>query len=177
MRGRAWQPLTLLVVLAALAVSPSAASAPSGPRVTYDALEKAVLGQINAYRRSHGLVPLRLSPQLSAAADQHSTEMARVGYFAHESADGSSFDKRLQRFYPPARSRYWSVGENLLWSSPDVAAAQALQIWVNSPPHRQNLLTARWRQIGISAVHADSAGGTYEGLPVTIITPDFGVRR
>jgi uncharacterized protein YkwD len=103
--------------------------------------------------------------------------MARVGYFAHESADGSSFDKRIARFYPSGRRPYWSVGENLLWSSPSIDAAGALQLWLNSPPHRENLLTARWREIGISAIHVAAAPGTFGGQPVTIVTADFGVRR
>jgi uncharacterized protein YkwD len=45
-----------------------------------------------------------------------------------------------------------------------------------SPEHRQNILTARWREIGISAIHSDSAPGTFGGRPVTVITTDFGVR-
>jgi uncharacterized protein YkwD len=103
--------------------------------------------------------------------------MAAQGYFAHESADGSAFWKRIQHFYPSGSSGYWSVGENLLWSSPDVDPAQALQLWLASPEHRANLLTARWREIGVSAVHVTAAPGTYNGLDVTIVTTDFGVRH
>jgi uncharacterized protein YkwD len=103
--------------------------------------------------------------------------MADQGYFQHESADGSAFWKRLQRFYPSSPWRYWSVGENLLWSSPDVDASGALQMWLNSPEHKANLLTARWREIGVSAVHVAAAPGTFRGLDVTIVTTDFGVRR
>jgi uncharacterized protein YkwD len=164
-------------LLSALAVSASAPSATDGRGGTVDTLERSVVSEINAFRRSHGLVALRLSPQLSRAAHQHSLEMARVGYFAHASADGSSFDKRIGRFYPSGRREYWSVGENLLWSSPEIDAAAALQLWVNSPPHRENLLTARWREIGISAVHVSAGPGTFGGQPVTIVTADFGVRR
>jgi uncharacterized protein YkwD len=140
-------------------------------------LETGILAQVNTLRRSHGLVPLRLSTRLSAAARQHSGEMASRGYFSHNSVDGSRFDRRIARFYPMGGRRYWSVGENLLWSSPDVDAPGALRMWLESPEHRANLLTARWREIGISAVHAASAPGTYSGREVTIVTTDFGVRR
>ena len=140
-------------------------------------LEAGVLTQINALRASHHLAPLRLSEKLGAAARQHSTEMAARGYFSHSSADGSHFDRRIARYYSMGSRRYWSVGENLLWSSPDVDAPGALQMWMNSPEHRANLLTARWREIGISAVHAASAPGTFGGREVTIVTTDFGVRR
>jgi uncharacterized protein YkwD len=158
-----------------LAVAPAGA-APNG-RSTMRALETGVLAQVNVVRRSHGLAPLRLSSKLTLAARQHSAEMAARGYFSHDSYDGSRFDRRIARFYPMGSGRYWSVGENLLWSSPDVEPAGALQMWLNSPEHRANLLTARWREIGISAVHTASAPGTYGGRAVTIITTDFGVRR
>ena len=162
---------------AALAGSADAPSAPTRPAVSLNPLSHDVLLDVNAMRKSHGLAPLRLSVRLSAAAAQHSNEMARVGYFAHESANGGPFDKRLARFYPMGARHYWSVGENLVWSAPDLSAAEALKLWMNSPPHRENLLTSRWREIGISAVHADSAPGEYGGGPATIITTDFGVRR
>jgi uncharacterized protein YkwD len=141
------------------------------------ALESAVLADVNRVRAQHGLGPLRLSTRLAAAAAQHSREMARRGYFSHESADGSAFWKRVERFYGSAHYRFWSVGENLLWSSPDVDAAGAIDMWMKSPPHRANLLNGRWREIGISAVHVTSAPGAYRGLDVTIVTADFGVRR
>ena len=103
--------------------------------------------------------------------------MEADGYFAHDSVDGTAFWRRIQVFYPSTRFGYWSVGENLLWSSPGVDAQKALTMWENSPEHRQNLLDPHWREIGISAVHASSAAGVYNGLPVTIVTTDFGVRK
>jgi len=141
------------------------------------ALEQDVLSNVNLLRRQHGLGTLRLSAKLAAAARLHSAEMAQRGYFSHDSANGTSFDKRIARFYSVGDKRYWSVGENLLWSSPDVSASSALDMWMNSPEHRKILLTARWREIGLSAVHLSSAPGTYGGREVTIVTADFGVRR
>ena len=168
--------LVFVLAVAAVASSPGGArQSPARKATPQNALESGVLGQINALRRQHGLAPLRASARLRAAADAHSRSMASGGYFAHESADGSAFWLRVQRYYP--RTRYWSVGENLLWSSPDVDPAGALRLWLNSPPHRKNLLTARWREIGLSAVHVDAAPGVYNGLSVTILTADFGVRR
>ena len=49
-------------------------------------------------------------------------------------------------------------------------------MWENSPEHRKNMLDPHWREIGISAVHAPTASGVYNGLPVSIVTTDFGVR-
>jgi uncharacterized protein YkwD len=171
---------SVALVLAALglwvAASPAGATSQQ-PATSLSSLEQGVLTDINALRRQHGLAPLRLSVSLSAAARQHSSEMAARGYFSHDSANGSSFDKRIARYYPIGRTRYWSVGENLLWSSPDVDAGGALDMWWNSSEHRKNMLTARWREIGLSAVHVSTAPGTYGGREVTIVTTDFGVRR
>jgi uncharacterized protein YkwD len=159
-----------------IVASPAGATA-DRPTTSLSSLEQGVLADINALRRDHGLAPLRLSSRLSAAARQHSNEMAARGYFSHDSVNGSSFDRRIARYYPMGGSHYWSVGENLLWSSPDVDAGSALDMWWNSPEHRKNMLTARWCEIGLSAVHVTSAPGTYGGREVTIVTTDFGVRH
>jgi len=140
-------------------------------------LNSSVFAQINAIRVAHGLVALRASPELAAAAAGHSAQMLDDGYFAHSSYDGSPFWKRLTTYSNGAAHGYWSVGENLLWSSPDVDAGKAMQLWMASAEHRENILEPRWREIGVAAVHADSAGGAYSGDPVTVITTDFGVRR
>jgi uncharacterized protein YkwD len=103
--------------------------------------------------------------------------MVAGGFFAHASSDGTSFWKRVRRWYGSRGYAYWAVGENLLWASPSVAPEQALQMWLASPPHRKILLTPKWEEIGLAAVHAPVAPGAFEGLEVTVITADFGVRR
>ena len=157
--------------------APAALSSGSAPHVTLTSLESGVLRQLNQIRAQHGLVPLRLSARLTDAAIQHSREMGADGYFEHNSHDGTAFWKRIGRWYSSSGYGFWSVGENLLWSSPTVDPKGALQLWMNSPEHRANILTAKWREIGVSAVHVADAPGTYNGLPVTIITTDFGVRK
>ena len=158
-------------------VAPSAGSA--DPRATMapaTQLQSALLDQVNALRTGHGLARLRLSPALTAAANAHSSEMARLGYFSHNSANGASFSSRVGRFYPMRGFHSWSVGENLLWGAPDIGALRAFQLWLNSAPHRANLLSPRWREIGIGATHSTSAPGMYGGRPTTVVTADFGAR-
>ena len=172
----------LCLALAVSALGLSAGAAPAGaiaqrPASAMGSLERDVLANVNLLRRQHGLSALRLSANLAAAARSHSGEMAQRGYFSHNSANGSSFDKRISRFYSLGGKRYWSVGENLLWSSPDVSASAALDMWLNSPEHKKILLTARWREIGLAAVHVHSAPSSYGGREVTIVTADFGVRH
>ena len=136
-----------------------------------------MLVDINVFRSQHHLARLRLSSELTRAARAHSGQMASAGYFAHESANGAAFWKRIQGFYGSSRWKFWSVGENLLWSSPDVDAGGALKLWLASPEHRKNLLSPTWREIGVSAVHVAHAPGAFGGRDVTIVTTDFGARR
>jgi uncharacterized protein YkwD len=171
--------LAAALALATLAATPALAGSTGRAAGVQraSALETQVLAQVNAVRAHHGLAPLRESSRLAAAAALHSTQMARLGYFSHNSANGASMGSRVRSFYPVAGHPYWAVGENLLWSSPSVGAAGALNLWMGSPGHRANLLSGQWREIGIAAVHAESAPGVYGGRPVTIVTADFGVRR
>jgi len=168
--------VALIALIGALA-APTARSGKANTRVTLTGLESGVLSELNQIRAQHGLQPLKISARLTAAAAQHSREMGTDGYFEHESQDGTAFWKRIGHWYGSTGYGYWSVGENLLWSSPHVDAPGALNLWMNSPEHRSNILTPRWREIGISALQFASAPGTYKGLEVTIITTDFGVRR
>jgi uncharacterized protein YkwD len=166
------------VGLTAVAVVPSTAAPSARERsVALSPLEAGVLRELNAIRTAHGLVPLRVNARLTDAAGEHSREMTAKGYFAHESADGSPFWRRVERYYAPGGAAYWSVGENLLWSAPDMDAKRALDLWMASLHHRENILAPRWREIGIAAVHAHAAPGAFRGLDVTVVTTDFGVRR
>lgn len=172
----------LLVALAGALAAPLALPAAAQPaharaQATVSSLDEGVLQQLNGIRLLHGLVPLRLDTQLTASAEAHSAQMGFDGYFEHRSANGTAFWRRIQHWYRSSGYPYWSVGENLLWASPTVDPVEALRLWMASPEHRANILAPRWRQIGIAAVHVDSAPGTFHGLPVTIITTDFGVRR
>jgi uncharacterized protein YkwD len=166
-----------VAVLAAGIGAGSALAAPGRPVTPLGSLERGVLADINAYRAANHLPVLRLSASLTSAARTHSLQMESDGYFAHKSADGTAFWRRIESFYPEGGFAYWSVGENLLWSSPDVDAQKALDMWIASPEHRRNMLDPHWREIGVSAVHSGGAPGVYHGLAVTIVTADFGVRR
>jgi uncharacterized protein YkwD len=166
-------------LLARAAAFRSHTSRPSGtaaPKALLSALELDIVGRMNAQRGARGLRPLRVSRALTAAAAYHSHEMGAFGFFEHSSRNGAPFWRRLERFYPSGR-RYWSVGENIFWESPDTSGSSAVHEWMISPPHRQNILTGEWRDVGVSAVHFASAPGAFGGGPATIVTADFGVRR
>ena len=171
--------LVATLVAAALAFAGSSAALPAGPQTVLgaeDAMELPTIDLINQVRAENGLRPLRVSAKLAQAAEAHAISMGTEGYFDHSSSDGASFWKRIARFYPQEGFRRWTVGENLLWASPDVTPKQALQMWLGSPGHRKVLLSPAWTHIGLAAVHVTDAPGVFDGFDVTIVTADFGAR-
>ena len=168
---------TLVVAVVAFAVGAGGATAAGNPATTVaaeDQLESEILAALNATRRAHGLVPLKLSRSLTAAADAHSRSMATYGYFSHVSRDGLGLRERVGRYY--GRGQRWAAGENLLWSTPTLAAPEAMKAWMESGEHRKNILRPLDREIGLSAVSVPAGPGVFEGLPTVIVTTTFGVR-
>jgi uncharacterized protein YkwD len=139
---------------------------------TLPTLGNGIVAGINAARTRRGLGRLRVSVRLRSAARVHSLDMARRGFFSHDSGDGTSPSDRLARFYPSAAK----IGEALLEWSPDVTAGEAVQTWLSSPEHRAILLDPGFREIGVSAVHATAGAGDFHGSQVTLVTADFGSR-
>jgi uncharacterized protein YkwD len=160
-----------LAAAGAISLLATSAFAKSSSARTLRSLNQKIFLAVNRFRVAHGLTALTRSPALDRAARSHSLEMGRLGYFAHNSADGEAFWRRIERYYP-----YPNVGENLLWAAPTVTAAQAMKLWIDSPPHLENLETAKWRDFGVSAVNVSIAGGVYDGQRVTIVTTDFGAK-
>jgi uncharacterized protein YkwD len=169
---------TAFGVLVAVAAPAGAMTDGSGTREISGraALGREIVSEINAVRAARGLPRLVVSGSLGTAARKHSLDMARAGFFAHESPNRGSFGDRVRRDYRTAGYRSWRAGENLLWASPDVDAKRAVEMWLESPSHRHILLTPAWREIGLSAVHTASAPRVFDDLEVTIVTADFGTR-
>jgi uncharacterized protein YkwD len=169
-----------VLVFLALSAAPAAAApvlVPQTPRPVSQ-LAGSILDELNRVRAARGLRPLRAAPALAASARRHSAQMGRRGFFAHESADGTPFWRRIERSYAGEGFRSWEVGENIFWQSPaTMAAISVVRSWLASPGHRANVLSRTWRDAGVGAVSMPSAPGVYRGAPVTIVTVDFGKRR
>jgi uncharacterized protein YkwD len=175
--ARAFRLAIAVAAFVATGLLAASALATGSSEKVQQTLNRRLLSAVNQFRRAHGLVGLRESPALDRSSRQHSLEMGRDGYFAHTSADGTAFWQRIQHYYHSNNYGYWSVGENLVWGAPSVSAGGAMKMWIASPEHLRNLLTPKWRRIGVSAVHVVGAPGVFDGRRVTIITTDFGVRR
>lgn len=184
---------TLALVLFAVSGAPAAAAPPLMPRApsplplflggtasptALEVLGGEVVQEVNRVRAARGLRRLRAAPMLATSARRHSRQMGRRGFFEHHSADGTPFWRRIERFYGGRGFRSWAVGENIFWQSPTlIGATSVVESWLASPPHRANMLSADWRDVGVGSISLPSAPGVYGGSPVTIVTVDFGKRR
>jgi uncharacterized protein YkwD len=162
----------------ALLPPPPSLPAVSSTRLALDALGAAVVVEVNRTRAARGLRPLRANRSLAASARRHSSQMGARGFFDHDSADGTPFWRRIERFYVDTGFSSWAVGENIFWRSPTtIAPTGVVRAWLKSPGHRANMLSRTWRDVGVGAVSLPSAPGVFGGAPVTIVTIDFGKRR
>lgn len=172
-RPGGWAAIAASATLALALVAP--ASAARSNAGADRSLTGGVVSAVNEVRANNGVRPLKVSAALSRAARKHALSMASVGYFSHSSANGSSYARRIASFYGN-EGRNWAVGEILAWATGDVTPQRVLAMWLASAPHHRQLLSNRWREIGVSAVRAVNAPGVYGGRTVTIVVVDFGRR-
>lgn len=193
LQGRSHSPFARFwaavgVVIASAVFAARVEAAPRGPAVaptkaerttsvaSADELELQLAAALNSLRARYGMRPLRYSPALAAAAEHHSRSMARHGFFGHDSADGSPFSVRIERFYRrPTDWRLYMVGENILRGRHALRAHSVVRRWLGSPGHRRNLLGS-WREVGFGAVRVNGAPGIFSGQNVMLVTANFGVR-
>ena len=127
-----------------------------------DRIERSVFRAVNRVRRRHGLHRLRLVPRISFVAAFHSQDQAVNRFVSHSSSDGTPFYARIRRV---ATAR--EVGETIIEYSGRSTGRGIVRAWMRSPGHRRELLTARYRRIGIGHV-------TARGL--SVVTADFASR-
>jgi len=116
----------------------------------------------NDERAARKLSTLEVSPRLTRAARRHADDMARRKVMAHKGGDGSSpFDRIEATGY-----LYRRAGENV--ASGRFTPERVMKGWMDSPPHRRNVLGS-FSQIGVACAIAED-GTSYWcatfGLPM-----------
>ena len=111
-----------------------------------------VVDRTNAERARHGLPAAHRRPRLAAAAQAHSADMVRRGFFAHESPDGRQvWDRAVAAGYA-----YRKVAENI--AAGQRTAEEVVRGWMGSPGHRANILDGDLTQIGVGRADGGSYG-------------------
>jgi uncharacterized protein YkwD len=116
----------------------------------------ATLCLVNRLRARHHLRRVRVSVDLTLAALQHSGDMVRHTYFAHDAPGGETFAVRMSRNgYMHSHPRC-SLSEAMAWGM-NATARSLVNTLEHSPPHRAILLDRAQRDVGI---------GLWLGAPV-----------
>lgn len=116
-----------------------------------ESAEQQMLQMVNQERQSRGIAPLTLDPTLQKLARDYAQQMLTRGYFSHYTPEGlSPFDRMNQRTI-----QFTYAGENLAFSANVQLAMQGL---MNSPGHRENILSPNYHKIGIGVIDAGIYG-------------------
>lgn len=118
----------------------------------------ALLAETNAVRRAHGRRPLRPRAELAAAADDQAAFMALVRHAQHGSplpGQTTAFD-RVRRHGGEGVAVAENVaaapvGGDLARLTAAAVARELVQQWLESPPHRANLLDPGFTHFGGAA--------------------------
>ncbi|MBW4549223.1 MAG: AAA-like domain-containing protein [Symplocastrum torsivum CPER-KK1] len=102
-----------------------------------------VLDLINIERKKNDLPPLSLNPQLTAAAQGHSQDMALQDYFSHIKPNGSTAWYRINATGYQSSKVAANIAVGM--STPEALVTE----WMNSPGQRANILNPELKEIGI----------------------------
>jgi uncharacterized protein YkwD len=125
-----------LLILSAITSAPVRAQAPRG------SAEQILFDSANRERAAQRLRPLHWDNSLAAGARQHAQRMAQQNILSHQLPGEEDFKARALR----AGARFSSLAENIA-EGPDASGVHMQ--WMNSPPHRENLLDPKLDSIGI----------------------------
>ena len=123
-----------------------------------DAVTRAILRDINAYRAKYKLAPLADDPVLQRAAAVHSADMAARNFFGHYNPDGQGPGERLQAVSPGFHSGYAeniAMFDGVTKVSPEILAEAFVKQWVSSPLHRKNIRNGNYVRSGIGIARVD----------------------
>ncbi|HUQ85159.1 MAG TPA: CAP domain-containing protein [Candidatus Limnocylindrales bacterium] len=154
----------ILIILSILyVVPPIQQEYPSVLGVSYSITVEDLVRLTNEKRKAAGLQPLTLNQELSSAARSKAAYMFEKNFWAHVAPDGTT----PWYFIKNAGYEYQYAGENLARgfnTTEDVTTA-----WMESPTHRENLLSPNYSDIGFAI-----SSGTLTGSETVLVVQEFG---
>ena len=133
------------------------------------AQRRALVCLVNWARRRAGLTPVRHHRALGRAAEAKVATIVSCGDFSHAPCGTAATASTVAAGY---RYRLWS--ENLYWGSQELGTPRAaMQAWLLSPPHRENVFGRGVRDAGIGRVYTSSFAGVQN---VTVWALEMGRR-
>jgi uncharacterized protein YkwD len=148
-------PIGALSTSASLpAGSPNSRLAVGAHQASFDTLRtlsRHVFRETNEVRRERDLSLLQRDSTLAEVACSHNADMFRRDFFDHVNPDGKSPHDRVARMH---RRLVGGVSENLysqdrFRKDPAALAAEMVERWMGSPPHRKNILSSLSTHLGV----------------------------
>ncbi len=117
----------------------------------------------NQKRAESSLPPLKENSLLDQAAQAKAANMFAEDYWAHYAPSG----KDPWGFINASGYRFSYAGENLARSFN--TSDEVVNAWMASPSHKENIVNAKYQEIGIAVVN-----GTLKGEQTTVVVQMFG---
>lgn len=102
-----------------------------------------VIDGLNAERKKTNLAPLTPNDLLMQTAQQHAEFMDRKQALSHQGAGRTTFDQRIHS----VGYRFSTAAENVALGTVD--AGGVVKLWMESPPHRDNILNDKVTEVGL----------------------------
>ncbi|MEI7801638.1 MAG: CAP domain-containing protein [Bacteroidota bacterium] len=147
----------------------------TNPNVTL--LEAAIFHYTNEQRILNKRKIFTHADDLNKAANYHSNSMVQYNFFSHT----NNYDKKMKAFYQRMNffgASFNGCGENIAYSEFDDSytyldvAKDLVEMWMNSPLHRENLLNGSYLELGCGVAIKKM---TYWNR--VYATQDFGAKR
>ncbi|MGH6862540.1 MAG: CAP domain-containing protein, partial [Phyllobacterium sp.] len=114
---------------------------------------RSAVASMDAIRSANGLGGMSVDPALERAALQQAAYMAETGRMAHTTGWRRGFAARVKD-----NGIHGAAAENIARGRMDIERLFAM--WMASPPHRRNMLDARFSHFGLA--YAEAANGSSE---------------
>ena len=159
---------TRAALIASLLILSVGISAPVRAQAPRGSAEQILFDAANRDRDARRLRPLRWDNSLASGARQHAQRMAQQNTLSHQLPGEEDFKARALR----AGARFTSLAENIA-EGPN---APGIHIqWMNSPPHRENLLDPKLDSIGIAV--AERGGEMFAVEDFSLAVPDLSLEE
>jgi uncharacterized protein YkwD len=126
-----------------IAASRAAVTAQSISSSPFSPVQQQILALVNRQRQRSGCEPVTIDRRLIDAANRHAADMARRDYFEHSSPNGDRAGERVSE----SGYRWRWYGENI--ARGQQSPWDAMDGWMNSPEHRENILDCKLDQMGV----------------------------
>ena len=121
------------------------------------AFEAEVFAVINQKRAEAGLAPLAVESRLTQAGKAYAKVLADYNHFSHTGPDGSTLVSRVEAAGFPFTVQ---IGEVIAWGSNGWPPVDIVQAWMDSPSHREQIMSPVYTQAGVGCYFTEEAGLT-----------------